>query len=730
MINLLITASIFLEADKETYKDILRNHWYQIKIVKVEGSGYETPEEAFDAKSLNMEVEIVMWDQGEMKDIVFDGQYLLSVSRSEFTLSSSQKPHSELNVFTDYPKGWVATVPPGFQWITIIGDGTGFANETTALEFSVEKNETEFVREGNIIITAGRLNYKIKIIQSPEDDFNLQVTDEYYEPVSELIFPSKAHYNFAKMMQILHVDWDPSEIECIMTEMDIQDNLDINIDPFISRNNSLIGGSYTLEIEPHEMTDEELGNNPFLEKVKRMDFTVNNGSAYKIESVFLRQINYTVITDEAESYMMDGGSYTFYAKSNTGWTATVIEDNDNIIETLYTTTGAKNTDTGIPVSFKMANKSIISSTAKIRFTSPEGRFEPVDVVINGLNLVAEEQGEANCYMIKPGGNSISIPVSQANADGRTRIKAGDILQAELLWTDNANGVSSNGTVAGYSIMGSGPDGDLIVTSGSQKGNSVIAVKVDGEIKWSWHIWVTDYDGGTYNGYGGAKFMDRNLGATNTTPGNEGTIGVYYQFGRKDPFPRSQSFTSSTQIPVYNENGERVTIKTTPVSAVDNIDNGVMNPTTFYTGIAVSNYDWATSSGTQSNRNDYLWEDKSGNPTAYNPCPAGWRLPRAGDTTSPWTNLSWSGYWNSSQYGATWSSGSVIIGYWPATGYIDATTGAVVTSGDSGLGKTGFYWGCNVNSWQGRCFSFRSTSYDNYTNSRKSQGQTVRCIKIE
>ncbi len=719
----------FLEKDQKTYKDILRNHLYRVNIVKVEGSGYDTPEEAFDAKNLNMEVEIVMWDQGEMKEIVFDGQYLLAVSRSEFTLTSGEKLLNELTVFTDYPKGWQASVPEDSEWITIIEEyQSGPADEKSPLKFNVQKNETGFIRNGRLLVTAGRLNYVIKINQTPEEDFNLLVMDYKFEPVSELIFPSKANLTYASMNQEINVEWDPSEMECIVDQSDIVNHMDMLVSPYSVRN--IVGGTHHMQIEPDEMTDAELALNPFLEKIVRLDFMVNNNSSYKIESVFLRQTNYTVLTDEAESYQIDGGIYGFHAISNTSWTVEISNDPGKIIEYMITTSGNKNTDEGEVVRFKMVDDpNKVGSTATLVFKSPEGRFEPIEVEINGLNETsAEAQGEANCYMMQKDGHSISIPVSRANADGRTRIKTGDILEAELLWTDHSSGLSANGVVAKYSVLGSGPDGDLIVTSGSSYGNAVIAVKVNGEIKWSWHIWVTDYAGVTYTGNKGALFMDRNLGATSVTPGNPGTIGLYYQFGRKDPFPSAQSFTSSTQIPIYNEKGVPTNITVSPVNATDNINNGVMNPMNFYTGLAVSSYDWSTNSGNQSTRNDYLWENRDGSTTVYDPCPAGWQLPRAYFySESPWANLAWSGYWNASQYGATWNSG-IVIGYWPATGYRDATTGAIVTSGQA-LGTRGFYWAGNVNSWEGRSFSFVSTSYDPHTNSRKSQGQTVRCVRI-
>ena len=40
-------------------------------------------------------------------------------------------------------------------------------------------------------------------------------------------------------------------------------------------------------------------------------------------------------------------------------------------------------------------------------------------------------------------------------------------------------------------------------------------------------------------------MDRNLGATSATPGNVGSLGLLYQWGRKDPFLGSSSDFSYT-----------------------------------------------------------------------------------------------------------------------------------------------------------------------------------------
>ena len=70
------------------------------------------------------------------------------------------------------------------------------------------------------------------------------------------------------------------------------------------------------------------------------------------------------------------------------------------------------------------------------------------------------------------------------------------------------------------------------------GNAVIGLfDAAGNCIWSWHIWSVDYDPATmaqtYSS--GAVFMDRNIGALTTDCTQPSSRGLYYQWGRKDPF---------------------------------------------------------------------------------------------------------------------------------------------------------------------------------------------------
>ena len=67
--------------------DVLRNHLYQFNIKKVSGAGYNDVESAYRSMATNMAVEILEWDDAEMNDIVFDGQYYFSITSRKVEFS-------------------------------------------------------------------------------------------------------------------------------------------------------------------------------------------------------------------------------------------------------------------------------------------------------------------------------------------------------------------------------------------------------------------------------------------------------------------------------------------------------------------------------------------------------------------------------------------------------------------------------------------------------------------
>ena len=136
----------------------------------------------------------------------------------------------------------------------------------------------------------------------------------------------------------------------------------------------------------------------------------------------------------------------------------------------------------------------------------------------------------------------------------------------------------------------------------KQGNAVIgAYDADGELIWSWHIWATDYDpdaeGGTvdFNGY---TLMNRNLGAlandNSTTDKILASYGLYYQWGRKDPFigPNTYQGSEGSGASMYSGSGSRVYLKMSESSAeTGTMEYAIRNPLVFITGVADTDNDW-------------------------------------------------------------------------------------------------------------------------------------------
>ncbi|WP_165585113.1 T9SS type A sorting domain-containing protein [Chryseobacterium sp. FH2] len=172
----------------------------------------------------------------------------------------------------------------------------------------------------------------------------------------------------------------------------------------------------------------------------------------------------------------------------------------------------------------------------------------------------------NSYIFVPNqdNDGLYIPVKKAykmwNSDprmGGSPIPSGTIT-ADVYWEDN-HGLIKSGENYSLEIIGSGENAKIKVPiNKSKEGNAVIAYKVNGEVFWSWHVWVTDdpTNGSTYKSFDGLKrqksdgtveaipnsdwgWMDRNLGAVGSALTGDDWIrngGLLYQWGRKDPIP--------------------------------------------------------------------------------------------------------------------------------------------------------------------------------------------------
>ena len=291
-------------------------------------------------------------------------------------------------------------------------------------------------------------------------------------------------------------------------------------------------------------------------------------------------------------------------------------------------------------------------------------------------------------------------------------------QAAIVWTDQS------GIVDGLSVTNNGANSYVnfhVPQDQIKNGNAVIAVKnASGTVMWSWHLWFdhsgvlntvacTNYQGYTYN------FTKQTLGfayrkwevstynkprvarvKVEQTIANGGTKQVayiditqepgsvkeisstYYQFGRKDAFPGTDTTPDGSFTP---NGGDHMSIP-----------NGIRHPETFYTyGSSWENgynqYNlWSMDNATTGFNDDAVVK------TIYDPCPAGFHMPASNAFTGFTTNgqgngpINVNGDWD---YGYNFNnkifSPDATV-YFPASGYRGSSNGSL-----SSAGSHGYYW---------------------------------------
>lgn len=319
----------------------------------------------------------------------------------------------------------------------------------------------------------------------------------------------------------------------------------------------------------------------------------------------------------------------------------------------------------------------------------------------------DASGNANCYIVDGSVAANAEKVFTFKAyKGNSTAGVGTVAKAELLWEtwNNTETVTENSVIAAVDFEKKAENDYYTMVfkmpATLHAGNALIAAKDAGDnILWSWHIWVpetaiVDQDGTSFCG---GKIMDRNLGALNVAPASSPTIdtyGLYYQWGRKDPFAAGMEVSSSVFESI------------SAASGID-VDYATAHPTTRIKG--------AESTGLGNwNNSDIatLWENEG--KTIYDPCPPGYRVPLHKSSLPMWKKDD-----------AKWATGTNTVIYdgtfvFPLCGYQEGSLSAYK------LNERTIVWAANENSAD-RGYAtylrggFYAESYFKYI------GGSVRCV---
>ena len=219
---------------------------------------------------------------------------------------------------------------------------------------------------------------------------------------------------------------------------------------------------------------------------------------------------------------------------------------------------------------------------------------------------------ANCYVLSDTDESYySIDVRLVSGDK----PAEDIVSAAVLWETSLGLINKCSYDAQTNKL-------FVGKAKNAKGNAVVKLMAeDGTVRWSYHFWMTNTGAALPDvTIGGLTFMDRNVGAiANTAPvdGESDAAGMFYQWGRKDPFPSPTNLKTTNGVisEVYPSGAVKLTVAQSGVT----LQKAIENPATFYWGNNnVGAEDWC------STQNDGFWN--TAEKTNVDPCPYGYVVP--------------------------------------------------------------------------------------------------------
>ena len=344
------------------------------------------------------------------------------------------------------------------------------------------------------------------------------------------------------------------------------------------------------------------------------------------------------------------------------------------------------------------------------------------------------------------GEIITSPFIEKNANCQA-------YSAGLLWQTGQSLITS------VSLVDGGDCRYIQFTVGNvpaTNGLAVLWVKdSQGRIMWSWTIWLTSDELGP-DEYTNASPVDYQMMSENFgTIWNEARtrcVNPHYQWGRKDAMIPAASYSSGSQMTVYDINNQVITAGTALGSAIGiygsdadtdankTVANSIKNPGMFFTRFDESSNTWcnltwhnnfwnAAITGGGDNTGD---NQASAVKTIYDPCPVGYMMPAGraftgftttGGNTSDATQFNkigdWANGWNFKK-----KSTDAVGSYYPASGYRSLGSGALAN-----VGSDGNYWSfAPVSQTYARGLYFYSGYIHPLNNYYRASGFSVRPVR--
>lgn len=427
------------------------------------------------------------------------------------------------------------------------------ALESNNMNFVVDKNEDYEKRQGEIIISDGNITEVVKVYQAGGGILVLS-QNEYNVPSDGGSVTVDLSSNFEYDFELPNVDW-------------------------IKLNDGTRGmSSHTVhfDVMPNDGYDNRSADIRFYDPKGNVSETVTVNQAQKdillIHNSYKTTLSYKKQTFELKTL----SNVSFDVQSNSEWI------------TCHQTRGLNEASILLDIS---ENNTTDNRSGKVILKNDSLKYS-ITISQYGLPFDLSSNGTANSYIVPPKDAYFSIDASVAGNDRSHRLIGGT--KAFIVWEDY-NCLPPEILIDNLEY--DSKSGTIIFRAKNIEGNVLIALCDNNEnIIWSWHLWLTDYnpDVNFITFSNGTILMDRYLGAA-----SDERSGLYYQWGRKDPF------VSNTRNFIE------------PDETTGSIKYSIMHPDIFISGNYddLVNWDW-------NYEHTARWSSKK---SIYDPCPPGWKV---------------------------------------------------------------------------------------------------------
>lgn len=343
---------------KYTYLPLLRNYRYKVDIQNIGGLGFDKEDDAKKGPSANIMYNVLVWDESEMSNVVYDGQYMLGVNDDKLTFYKDGGTYS-IKVQTSWSKGFEVKGLPDWLEVESIKPTDATADKPTdekVVTFKVKDPAavTE-IREGKAYIQAGRMRWDLDITQLNTLDLRIEIfaDEECTQPLQYIqldergketpdndytVGRKKFYVRVTANEEITSVMDDTKEPFIFVSEGGSEQTAPLPTAKKVS------AGLFEFEVTAEEMNDDL---NPFEVKQNKYHFITEKGGQKASAELTINQTEYNIVFYEDESltnpilteedaatFFMDGGEHRFWVRSNIPYDVWL--DNQEIDETVRT----------------------------------------------------------------------------------------------------------------------------------------------------------------------------------------------------------------------------------------------------------------------------------------------------------------------------------------------------------------------------------------------------------